>query len=1097
MYPTWERDFLDSQVKLTCMLSGFYPDGLTVSWDTDSEPLLDSESIQRTLKSTSKSPSFTLSSQIEPDMTQWESGSNFTCTAVHRNMKHSQSINICKLIPNMPPAVHLETPSFQIIETAVSQITATCSVHSVVKASVTWLLDGQPSAYKSYETVKSTNVISYLDLSPHVWKKLSSLTCKAEHICLPTTEQRVDISEPPVSAPVVSIRRSLPDLLKGDRAVLECDITSMSSADLYVTFQSNGVDISSKDFVQLPKGSGLLSISRRFSVPKKHWTKDKHFSCKVSQGFSRKVTSTPTGSIFVEPSVKLLLAPRDESGNQMLLCTAWGFDPHIEWISETQRSNGSKVSISLNADGRVVVSSELQVPQTEWKTGKVYSCQVSDKSLNRISKENISVCAVAPHLKAPPVILVTLPSFQTVMTSSTNVTVSCSVCTVFEATVSWWMNGNYANSYSVRQYVNSTHIISELTLPPSQWKSVANVSCSVKHACLLTTDKTVRVEVPSDTAPVVSIRRSLPDLLKGDRAVLECDITSMSSADLYVTFQSNGVDISSKDFVQLPKGSGLLSISRRFSVPKKHWTKDKHFSCKVIQGFSDKVTSTPTGSIFVEPSVKLLLAPRDESGYQTLLCTAWGFDPHIEWISETQRSSGSKVSISLNADGRVVVSSELQVPQTEWKTGKVYSCQVSDKSLNRINKENVSVCAVTPPASKVVGVYVQGPPLEELQQNATRLTVSCLLVGPSLDSFTVTWKINEQIESGGVHAEAPVLQSNGTQTLLSQLSLSAQDWHAHKRVTCEAKHLCSNHIFKEDTSKSREQFPPIVTLTHRDLNELSPLDPVSLDCLVSGFYPPEVIIFWEKNGIRIPSSSQTNAPVWKDKDNVKYSTSSHLNIFNTLDENSTYSCVVRHESSPAPFTSTITDVFASIIPTKPFTRLLNGHNKLACLVSGFSPAPVNISWFLDNSTELRDYNTSEVLWGHDGKFSIQSWLHLTPTDMLPGALYTCRVTHATGTSDVHFMSKESVEECNFLDYLLHTDLEQDTGVESWYMACVFLLCFLLSAVYCVGATLVKSSTSGRAAIRGAYVVLLLATSGVMFQPEPPLARAPWLPAPKE
>uniref|UniRef100_A0A3B4BDE9 Ig-like domain-containing protein n=1 Tax=Periophthalmus magnuspinnatus TaxID=409849 RepID=A0A3B4BDE9_9GOBI len=226
-------------------------------------------------------------------------------------------------------------------------------------------------------------------------------------------------------------------------------------------------------------------------------------------------------------------------------------------------------------------------------------------------------------------------------------------------------------------------------------------------------------------------------------------------------------------------------------------------------------------SFLVEPSVKLLLAPRDESGYQTLLCTAWGFDPHIEWISETQRSSGSKVSISLNADGRVVVSSELQVPQTEWKTGKVYSCQVSDKSLNRINKENVSVCAgnvsnssrtyestivyliffflsVTPPASKVVGVY------------------------------------------------------------------------------------------------------------------LSPLDPVSLDCLVSGFYPPEVIIFWEKNGIRIPSSSQTNAPVWKDKDNVKYSTSSHLNIFNTLDENSTYSCVVRHESSPAPFTSTITDVFGMV-----------------------------------------------------------------------------------------------------------------------------------------------------------------------------------------
>uniref|UniRef100_A0A3B4BE20 Ig-like domain-containing protein n=1 Tax=Periophthalmus magnuspinnatus TaxID=409849 RepID=A0A3B4BE20_9GOBI len=84
---------------------------------------------------------------------------------------------------------------------------------------------------------------------------------------------------------------------------------------------------------------------------------------------------------------------------------------------------------------------------------------------------------------------------------------------------------------------------------------------------------------------------------------------------------------------------------------------------------------------------------------------------------------------------------------------------------------------------------VKSPPLEELQQNATRLTVSCLLVGPSLDSFTVTWKINEQIESGGVHAEAPVLQSNGTQTLLSHwLHLTPTDMLPGALYTCRVTH---------------------------------------------------------------------------------------------------------------------------------------------------------------------------------------------------------------------------------------------------------------------------------------------------------------------
>ncbi|KAJ0058286.1 hypothetical protein NL108_012749, partial [Boleophthalmus pectinirostris] len=608
LYLSWEGDW-DSQVKLTCLVSGFYPDTLKVSWTRDNHPFLDSTPIENKFKSPNGGKSFTLSSQIEPNMTEWENGSNFTCVALHEKTTYSKSINICKMTPKMPPAVDLETPSFQTVMTAESRVNATCTVRSVARTSVTWLLYPEFSAPQIIKESNSTHIISKLTLSPSQWETLFLLTCKAEHACLPPTEKSINISEPPASDPVVSIRRSLPDLLKGDRAVLECDITSVSSTDFYVTFQSNDVDISSKDFVQLPKGSGLHSISRRFSVPKDQWKNDQNFSCRVSYGFSTNFTSTPTGSIFVEPSVKLLLAS-------------------------------------------------------------------------------------------------------------------------------------------------------------------------------------------------------------------------------------------------------------------------------------------------------------DESGKQTLLCTAWGFDPHIQWLSGSQRiSSGSNDSISVNAEGRVVVSSQLQVSQAEWKTGQVYTCQVSDKSLGKTVKENISVCAVTPLASKTVGIYIQGPPLEERQSTAPRLNVSCLLVGPSLDSFSVTWKVDEQIESGGVHTKAPVLHSNGTQTLESQLSLPAQDWNTHKLVTCEAKHLCSNLVFKAHTNKSKVQLPPTVTLTYPSLHERSLLDPMFLDCLVSGFYPPEVRIFWEKNGIRIPPSSQTNAPVWQDKDGVTYCTSSRLNISNTLDDNSTYACVVRHESSAAPFTETIGPVF--------------------------------------------------------------------------------------------------------------------------------------------------------------------------------------------
>ncbi|KAK2829092.1 hypothetical protein Q7C36_017082 [Tachysurus vachellii] len=904
---------------------------------------------------------------------------------------------------------------------------------------------------RTMEADGRVKVISEVMVPQQDWTKGETFTCQFRDQNN-LKEKSISICSEPKKSPTVVIRRNLEDIQKGDTEVLECTATDLPSGELLVTFQANSAKVSEDQYVILPEG--LDSLTRRFTVPTTNQKKDKSFSCQI-QSQSGSWKSSSTGNIFGDPSVDLSAVTSVDikgSPTQKLLCSGTGLNPTITWTKILTIAHSMR---TMEADGRVKVISEVMVPQQDWTKGETFTCQFRDQ--NNLKEKSISICSVNPEFVQMPQVYLLAPSIKDMRESKVSVTCLLLGHYLDVFTISWKVgdrsNSKDATKSPTKVNKNGTESLSSvLKVAITQWNNYATVDCEVKHPCFKEPTKySISKTREPKKSPTVVIRRNLEDIQKGDTEVLECTATDLPSGELLVTFQANSAKVSEDQYVILPEG--LDSLTRRFTVPTTNQKKDKSFSCQ-IQSQSGSWKSNSTGNIFGDPSVDLSAVTSVDikgSPAQKLLCSGTGLNPTITWTKILTIAHSMR---TMEADGRVKVISEVMVPQQDWTKGETFTCQFRDQ--HNLKEKSISICSVNPEFVQMPQVYLLAPSIKDMRES--KVSVTCLLLGHYLDVFTISWKVGDRSNSKDATKSPTKVNKNGTESLSSVLKVAITQWNNYATVDCEVKHPCAKEPTKYSISKTRDPKSPTIRILSPSEDELSGVHNTSLICFVEGFHPADISVHWELNGIRLEASRFSNSPVSMQSERAAYSMHSRLTLPTSEMENGDFSCVVNHESSETPIKRTINNIYASVMQQAPSVKLLQGQDELVCLVNGYSPSAINITWLRNNDTVIRENNTSSSDKGPDGKFNIRSHLYIQAMEWVPGDKYTCQVEHITGIISRFVSKTEFIEKTIYYDENKAEPAIMDQSEETWNMACAFIILFILSLIYGCSMTLVKVNT---------------------------------------
>uniref|UniRef100_A0A452TYF6 Ig-like domain-containing protein n=1 Tax=Ursus maritimus TaxID=29073 RepID=A0A452TYF6_URSMA len=292
-----------STVVLACLVSGYFPEPVTVSWNSGSVTTFPS-----VLQS---SGLYSLSSMVTVPSSQWPSDT-FTCTVAHpasntrvektvpknRGGGHGGSTT-CKECPKCPAPEMLGGPSVFIFPPKAKDtlsITRTPEVTCVVvdledpEVQISWFVGDQEvrtaKTNPREEQFNSTyRVVSVLPIQHQDWLKGKEFTCKVNNKALPSPIVRtISKARGQAQQPNVYVLPPPRDEMIKTTVSVTCLVKDFYPPDIDVEWQSNGQQVPETNIRTTPPqldADGTYFLYSKLSVDKNRWQRGEVFTCAV------------------------------------------------------------------------------------------------------------------------------------------------------------------------------------------------------------------------------------------------------------------------------------------------------------------------------------------------------------------------------------------------------------------------------------------------------------------------------------------------------------------------------------------------------------------------------------------------------------------------------------------------------------------------------------------------------------------------------------------------------------------------------------------------------------------------------------------------